>query len=149
MIGKVSEIAKYLFTLDPIKQYEIREHKEKRTLKQNDYYHTLKNKLSKKTGIPPEEIHREMIFKSCPFEEHLVPEESDLRALEYYEIRSRIERNGKLFKAVRVYVGSSKLDTVEMGILLDNMIEECQLQGIQTITPEELAKMRALERNMK
>jgi hypothetical protein len=29
------------------------------------------------------------------------------------------------------------------------MIEECQLQGIETITPEELAKMRALERNMK
>jgi hypothetical protein len=86
-----------------------------------------------------------MIFKSCPFEEYLMPVEANLRALEYYEIRGKIERNGKLFKTVRVYVGSSKLDTTEMGILLDNLIEECKLQGIETMTPQELAKMRSLE----
>ena len=44
-------------------------------------------------------------------------------------------------------MGSSLLDTSEMGILLDNLIEECKLQNIETMTPEELEKkMRSLER---
>jgi hypothetical protein len=33
-----------------------------------------------------------------------------------------------------------------MGILLDNLIEECKLQGIETMTPDELAKLRTLEK---
>src|SRR5574344_353673 len=45
----------------------------------------------------------------------------------------------------RGYVGSSRLDTIEFGILLDNLIEECKLQGIQTMTPEELSKLRSSE----
>jgi hypothetical protein len=35
-----------------------------------------------------------------------------------------------------------------MGILLDNLIEECKLQGIDTITPDELSKIRSLEERM-
>lgn len=54
--------------------------------------------------------------------------------------------SGKEFKVIMVYVGSSLLDTSEMGILLDNLIEECKLQNIETMTPEELEKMRSLER---
>lgn len=145
LIGTPKELIKKLLELEQDKEYEIKEHKKKRTLDQNAYYWVLLGKLSQKLRIPQEELHFELIKRSCPFTEILVPNEADLRAIEYYEERGKITRNNKLFKIIRVYVGSSKLDTVEMGILLDNLIEECKSQGIETMTPEELAKMRALE----
>ncbi len=145
MQGTIKELIPQMLELDDEKLYELKEVKKKRTLNQNNYYWELLNKLAKKIKIPSAELHFELIKKSCPFEEYLVPENSNLRALEYYEERNKIEKNGKEFKVIRVYVGSSLLDTSEMGILLDNLIEECKLQNIETMTPEELEKMRSLE----
>lgn len=147
MRGNAKAIINWLLDQDQNKTYECREEKKKRTLSQNAYYFTLLNKLSKKLKIPSTELHFELIKKSCPFEEYLVPKESNLRSLEYFEERNTIEKNGKEFKVIRVYVGSSLLDTSEMGILLDNLIDECKLQGIETLPPYELEKMRSLERS--
>jgi hypothetical protein len=145
MIGTVKYLIPKMLNLPEDKEYELKEHKKKRTLDQNSYYWKLLNELSSKLKIPSTELHFELIKKSCPFEEYLVPYEANLRGIEYYIEKGKIERNGKYFKTIRVYVGSSKLDTTEMGILLDNLIEECKLQGIQTMTPEELSKLRSLE----
>lgn len=143
--GKVKELIPKMLNLPEDKEYELKEYKKKRTLNQNSYYWQLLNKLSTKIKIPQTELHFELIKKSCPFEEYLVPYEANLRGIEYYIEKGKIERNGRLFKTIRVYVGSSRLETVEFGILLDNLIEECKLQGIQTLTESELAKMRSLE----
>jgi hypothetical protein len=144
--GTVKKLIPKMLELDQDKIYELKEYKEKRTLNQNSYYWKLLNELSNKLKIPSTELHFELIKKSCPFEEYLVPYEANLRGIEYYIEKGKIERNGKLFKKIRVYVGSSLLDTIEMGILLDNLIEECKLQNIETLTPEELSKMRSLEK---
>jgi hypothetical protein len=143
--GKIKELIPKMLNLPDDKEYELKEYKEKRTLNQNSYYWKLLNELSSKLKIPSTELHFELITKSCPFEEYLVPYEANLRGIEYYIEKGKIERNGKYFKTIRVYVGSSLLDTTEMGILLDNLIEECKLQNIETLTPEELSKMRSLE----
>ena len=145
MIGTVKDLIPQMLELDQDKIYELKEYKKKRTLNQNSYYWELLNKLSKKIKIPSTELHFELITKSCPFEEYLVPYEANLRGIEYYIEKGKIERNGKLFKTIRVYVGSSRLETVEFGILLDNLIEECKLQNIQTMTESELARIRSLE----
>jgi hypothetical protein len=145
MIGTVKELIPKMLELPEEKIYELKEHKKKRTLDQNSYYWKLLNELSRKLKIPSTELHFELITKSCPFEEYLVPYEANLRGIEYYIEKGKIERNGKLFKTIRVYVGSSRLETVEFGILLDNLIEECKLQNIETMTESELAKMRSLE----
>lgn len=143
--GTVKELIPKMLNLPEDKEYELKEYKEKRTLNQNSYYWKLLNELSNKLKIPSTELHFELIKKSCPFEEYLVPYEASLRGIEYYIEKGKIERNGKLFKTIRVYVGSSRLETVEFGILLDNLIEECKLQNIETMTESELAKMRSLE----
>ena len=149
MIGTIKQLIPKMLELDQEKQYELKEHKKKRTLDQNSYYWVLLGKLSQKLRIPQEELHFELIKRSCPFEEYLVPQEANLRGLEYYTIkRENIQEKGHLFKLIRVYVGSSKLNTAEMGILLDNLIEECQSQGIETKTPREIAEMRALEERL-
>ena len=123
MIGTVKELIPKMLELPEDKVYELKEHKKKRTLDQNSYYWKLLNELSSKLKIPSTELHFELIKKSCPFEEYLVPYEANLRGIEYYIEKGKIERNGKLFKTIRVYVGSSRLDTIEMGILLDNLID--------------------------
>jgi hypothetical protein len=143
--GTIKDLISQMLNLPEDKIYELKEYKEKRTLNQNSYYWKLLNELSRKLKISSDELHFELITKSCPFEEYLVPYEANLRGIEYYIEKGKIERNGKLFKTIRVYVGSSRLETVEFGILLDNLIEECKLQGIQTMTESELARIRSLE----
>jgi hypothetical protein len=143
--GTIKELIPKMLNLPEDKEYELKEYKEKRTLNQNSYYWKLLNELSSRLKIPSDELHFELIKKSCPFEEYLVPYEASLRGIEYYIEKGKIERNDKLFKTIRVYVGSSRLDTIEMGILLDNLIEECKLQNIETMTESELARIRSLE----
>jgi hypothetical protein len=106
MIGTPKYLIKKLLELPEDKEYEIKEHKKKRTRNQNSYYWELLNQLSKKLRIAPEELHFELLKKSCPFSEFLVPDEADLRAIEYYEERGKItKKEHKLFKIIRVYVG--------------------------------------------
>lgn len=145
MIGIPNTIIKWLLEQEKEKQFEIKEYYKKRSKDQNSYYWELLNKLSKKLSIASEDLHFEMIKKSCPFEEYLVPNEASLRGIKYYEILNRKQVKDKVFKVIRVYVGSSELDTKEMTILLDNLIEECKEQGIETITETELARIRSLE----
>src|SRR5574344_1965894 len=112
--GTVKNLIPKMLELDQDKIYELKEYKKKRTLDQNSYYWKLLNELSSKLKISSDELHFELIKKSCPFEEYLVPYEASLRGIEYYIEKGKIERNGKLFKTIRVYVGSSRLDTKEM-----------------------------------
>jgi len=149
MIGTKNELIKYLLEQQEEKKFEVKEYFKKRSKDQNAYYWELLNKLSKKLIIPTEELHFELIKKSCPFEEYLVPNEASLRGIRYYEVLAKKQVKDKVFKVIRVYVGTSELDTKEMIILLDNLIEECKEQGIETITPEELAKLRGLENDNK
>lgn len=145
MIGNKKKIINFLIDKNDDKEYEIKEYNKKRTLNQNSYYYELLGKLSKKMRIPSEELHFELIKKSCPFEDYLVPDEANLRGIKYYEVLNKRKVNDKLFKVIRTYVGSSSLDTIEMGMLLDNLIEECHDQDIETMTPEQIAKLKGLQ----
>ena len=43
---------------------------------------------------------------------------------------------------VVLYYGSSTYDTAQMSRLIDNIIQDCKAQGIDTRTPEEVARMK-------
>lgn len=45
---------------------------------------------------------------------------------------------------VRLYVGSSKYDTGEMSKLIDGLVADAQELGIDTMTPDELAQLKAM-----
>ena len=45
---------------------------------------------------------------------------------------------------VCAYYGSSTYDSKQMSDLIDNIIFECEEQGIPTKTPEEIEKMKSL-----
>ncbi len=44
---------------------------------------------------------------------------------------------------VRLYVGSSQYDSKEMSVLIDGLVTDAKEQGIQTETPDEIARLKA------
>lgn len=46
----------------------------------------------------------------------------------------------------RIYRGSHTYDSREMALLIDGTIEECKLQGIETLTPNELLRLEGYEK---
>lgn len=64
--------------------------------------------------------------------------------VKYYEEAGESNLNGKDFTHYRVYKGSSEFDTREMSIFIDGVVSEAKELGIQTETPSEIARMKAL-----
>lgn len=55
-----------------------------------------------------------------------------------------VTENGVEMTLYKMYRGSRTYDTREMSILIDGTIEECKEQGIETMTPNELARLKSL-----
>lgn len=45
---------------------------------------------------------------------------------------------------VILYDGSSTYDTAQMSRFVNMVVDECKIQGIETMTPEELCKLKGL-----
>ncbi len=120
--------------------FDVKVHKEQRNKKQNDKYYKLLNELAKKLKKGWREIHFDMLKNYSVTYEILVPEETEIRGIEYYEKKSTIIKNGKKFNVYHVYTPSHELKTDEFAILLNGLIQECEQQGIDTRSPEEILK---------
>lgn len=142
--GKPSELATLLFQLDQEKDYEIKEYKSQRNKDQNAKYWKLLNELSRVTKIGVEELHFNMLKNYSPRYEILVPQNYELRGIEYYERLSTIKKGDNLFNVYRVYTPSHELKTDEFAILLDGLCEECKQVGIETYSPDELKEMECI-----
>ena len=46
-------------------------------------------------------------------------------------------------RLVRLYYGSSVYNSKQMSALIDSIVEDCKEQGIETMTPDEIARMKA------
>ena len=164
MVGNARELVLFLMGVDASLMWELKEHKEKRSLSQNNYYRALLGKVAKKTRIPSAVIHNQNLrdLGLClRINDELVPvylpdtDEAEKTALEAetYHIKptSSVKegKDGKLFRCYVMLRGSSSFNTEEMAALLDLMIQEAKAQGIETKTPAELAKMREDEKNAK
>ena len=120
--------------------FDVKVHKEQRNKKQNDKYWKILNELAKKLKKSWREIHFDMLKNYSVAYEMMVPEETEIRGIEYYEKKSTIIKNGKKFNVYHVYTPSHELKTDEFAILLDGLIQECEQQGIDTRSPEEILK---------
>lgn len=126
--------------------YTVGEVKRGRTLTQNAYYWAMLSKLGNVLGMPQDELHERMLddYGACDVLNVLasVPL-GDYFA--HYRVMSEYEHGGMRWRMVKVLKGSSKMDSEEFGRLIDGMREECEIQGIDVMTPEEIAKLRFIE----
>lgn len=124
---------------------KIDEYKEKRSLNANAYAWLLIGKIGNSTRASKEEVYIKMLKDYGQSDlvsvlAHITVE----HYFKYYEEAGESTLNGKLFKHYRVYKGSSKFDTREMSIFIDGIVSEAKNLGIETMTPNEIAKMKDL-----
>lgn len=124
---------------------KIDKYREKRSLNANAYAWLLIGKIGNATRASKEEVYFKMlkdygqsdlvsVLAHIPVEHYF----------KYYEEAGESTLNGKLFKHYRVYKGSSEFDTREMSIFIDGIVSEAKNLGIETMTPNEIAKMKDL-----
>lgn len=144
--GKPQQIIQWLFSQDHDKTFTIKERRQKRSLTQNAYYWVLNDKLSAALRMSRDETHYHLLKSYAPCEVITVLEIVPLSDyFDYYEVFAQGFMNGKTYNHVRIYKNSSKMDSAEFARLLDGTIQECKLQGIQTMTPAELARLKYIE----
>ena len=126
---------------------ELKEHRGKRSLDANIYAWLLLGKLAVKLGLPKEAVYREMIrdvgdnFEVLPIRNDAV--EKWIKNWQSKGIGWVCDVDGasRLDGYTRVisYYGSSTYDSRQMSALINLIVQECQEQGIETMTPAELA----------
>lgn len=161
MTGKAEQIILYLYAQDRDKVWEVKEHKGKRRLTQNSYYWALCGKVANVLHMSKYRVHNltlrdygQDVYIGGELVRTPIPdtEEAEEQTLESqtYHIRPTAQvkegRDGKMYRTYIVMRGSSDYNTAEMGHLLDGMIAEAQAQGIETIPPHELERIREYER---
>ncbi len=136
---------------DAVLDVEIKKHHKKRSLDANAYAWLLINKLSVILHISPNEVYRQHIrdvggnFEVVPVQEgHL--EHWDRLWCKGHDGRMTVDmgpcRNIRGYHNVRSYFGSSDFDTAHMSRLIDNLIQDCKAQGIETLTERELSLLK-------
>ena len=145
MIGKVKELIPKMLQLDETKEYEVKEYKYKRSLNANAYYWVLVNKIADALNQSKEFIHLCMLKQYGQRYVLCVPYDTPIENLvKYYEQDGVRKQGDRLFKTYNVYLPSSEMNTYEMSKLIDGTVEEAQSMGIETMTPDEIAHLKAM-----
>ena len=155
MTGTAESIIVYLYAQEDRKKiWDLTEHKEKRSLDSNSYFHVLCDKLRQALGISMARCKNHLIADYGQIEyiddEPIIyktnaPEDKmmELETLHTKCVKVT-EENGHKIYFYRVYRGSHTYNTAEMARLIDGTVQECRQQGIETATPDQIAQMAAL-----
>lgn len=146
MRGTALQIIQWLYNQDKEKIFDVKEHKEKRSLNANNYYWKLVNEIANKLHTSKEEVHERMIKRYSQSEYISVLEDVDLSSyIKYSEQKNTFIHNNKRFKSYLVFKGSSEMNKKEMSILIDGIVSEAKEMGIETLTPDEISKLDYME----
>lgn len=128
---------------------EIKKYRKRRSLDANAYAWVLIDRLAEKLRMPKLDVYRELIRNIGGVSQTVCVQDKAVQNL-----IAGWSHNGlgwfaetmpsKLAGCTNVvlYYGSSSYDSAQMSALLDLLIDDCKAQGIETTTPEELAKYK-------
>lgn len=128
---------------------EVKRYRERRSLDANAYCWVLLDALGARLGIDKTELYRAHIREiggNC--EIVCVKEASAEKLRSAWEshglgwVTDQMESKLKGCVNVVLYYGSSTYDTAQMSRLIDNIVQDCKAQGIDTRTPEEIARLK-------
>lgn len=152
LVDSPSAAKQFCKNQEPEKKYvaEFKERRKKRSLDANAYCWVLIGQLAEKLRITPLEVYREAIraiggnYYVTPIKNEAVSHYK--RIWEAHGIGWICEEMGdsKLdgYTNVISYYGSSEYDTRQMSRLIDLIVMECKEQGINTLTPREIALLK-------
>lgn len=130
-------------------EYDITPHKEKRSLNANGYLWQLCDKIAEATFTTKEDIYREAVRSVGIFRDfHLSEDEAKtfctawgMLGTGWVTEQLDYARDGETL-VIRAYYGSSKYNTKQMSRLIDYIVAEAKDLDIETLTPQELARMK-------
>ena len=107
--------------------------------------------MADKIGVDKESVYRQHILNANVYRVAEINESAADTLIKGWQmngvgwIAERVDKSNKDgFVIVNLYYGSSTYNTRQMSRLLDSVIEDCRDQGIQTMTPDEIAKLKSL-----
>lgn len=138
----------------------ISQYRQRRGLTQNAYYWKLATEVAEKLRISTTCLHN-MLLREHPRPfvigdkvAHVPIPDTDKAWNEALESESFhvkpssqviLGTDGIMYRTYTILRGSSDYDTKEMSVLIDDLIEKAKEIGVETATPDELARMRAYE----
>lgn len=136
------------------KQYAavLGETKQNRSMSANAYAWALLNKLGEKLNLPAVDIYRNLI-RDIGGASEVVPVRDDAadRWCDIWQARGEGWQCQKLdgaclsgYSLYQCWYGSSVYDKAQMARLIELICFECNAQGIETMTPDELSKLKGL-----
>lgn len=129
-------------------QYNIVKQKKRRSLDANAYAWVLIDKIAEAVRMRREDVYRNAILGIGGASETVCVKKDALESL-----RNRWERNGLGWQVETMpskiedcvvailHYGSSAYDTHQMSVLIDNLVQDAQALGIETMPPEKLASL--------
>lgn len=130
---------------------EIKKYRKIRSLDANAYCWVLIDKIAAELGIIPNEVYRNAI-KDIGGVSHIIciiNEAADTFCADWESkglgwqtevFESKIEGCTNIV----AYKGSSRYNTKQMSALIDSVVQDAQALGIETATPDQLARMKSL-----
>ena len=145
MIGSPEDIVQWLWQQDRDKIFEIKEHREKRSLTANAYAWVLIGKIADAMRASKDEIYLKMLKRYGQSEMVSVVSSIDVRGyFKYFEPVGTATLQGKEFTHYRVFKGSSEYDSKEMAVLIDGIISEAEELNIQTLPYHEIQRIKEM-----
>ena len=125
-----------------------KKHREKRSLDSNAYAWVLMQKIAEAVNSDKESVYIEMLKKySREFTFVICKENAIDKLKELYRTcidLGEVNVNGTEGHQMQVFFGSSTFDTKAMSVFIDGIVSECKELDIETLPPEELARMNAM-----
>lgn len=145
------QILDFVASLDADTEYElnIAKPKKAKSNEANSYYWSLIGKLSEKVNVPPRDIYRHHIqdvggnYQVVPIRDDAVDDWQKVwqsKGLGWV-CESLGESKLRGYTNMICFYGSSTYDSRQMSRLIELCIVDCKAQGIETMTPSEMALM--------
>lgn len=130
---------------------EIKKWRAPRSKDANAYFHVLVNKIAEAQSLGDEEVKRSLVVEYGVIEKDedgnvyaaMLPDYADINQFyPYTRCYKTMEMDGKMFNCYLFYKRTHLMDTKEMARLIDSAIYVAQGLGIDTDTPEQIARYK-------
>lgn len=143
--------------VDPEKEYSvtIKQRRKKRSLDANGYMWALLDKLAKKLKTSSEELYVFFVRYYGKRDSIQLTEEAaktlteswNNRGLGWFVDDMGPSRTIPGARSLRIFYGTSEYNTKEMARLIDEVVEECKAQGIETMSKREIDNLIGGQKN--
>ena len=149
MIGPKTDCIKWLVDA-PEGVYKVIEHRAKRSLTQNGYFHVLVGLMAAALRTSTTELKNRLIADYGYIDDELphVILRDDIEWLKldglHLKPSTHVRKldNGKLYRVYYVMRGTHTYNSAEMSRLIDMTVEEAKAAGVETLPPAELKRLR-------